>query len=253
MKQKILELINKQSDLDAISIVLVGGWARAQVQKHSDIDILRLYPNEVKEKNEFKQLQGEYFSISNISKNEIEAWFSEAQIAVDVIEGLKAAIILKDENDFFASIQNRAKTFVWNPALQKKADIWASKALKGWVEEANKGLNGLLLNDIGRLLQARYGLSWGLSKVVQVSKGILVSGDNASFDEINQAMKEHRNWVELRKKSFGISNNLNDAVVAGLLLFVETADLLEPTLRKEDQSTINHCKNEIIKMLGKTK
>jgi len=167
-----------------------------------------------------------------------------------VIEGLRTAIIIRDENDVFANIQNRAKDFEWSKDLQKKAAIWASKALKGWVEEANKGLNGLLLNDIGYLLQARYGLSWGLSKVVQVSQGILLCSDNAAFAEINRAMKKERKWVELRKKAFGISNNLTDAVIAGLLLFVETVDLLEPKLRKEDFSVINHCKNEIIKQLS---
>jgi hypothetical protein len=63
--------------------------------------------------------------------------------------------------------------------MQARANQQASAMLVGWFEEVHKGLAGLQQNDIGRLLNARHGLSWGLGRVMKVQRGILMSGDNA--------------------------------------------------------------------------
>jgi hypothetical protein len=79
--------------------------------------------------------------------------------------------------------------------MQERANHRASAMLVGWIEEVHKGLAGFQRNDIGRLLNARHGLSWGLGRVMKVQRGVLISGDNAFYDELSRAMGKQPKWV----------------------------------------------------------
>ncbi len=101
---------------------------------------------------------------------------------------MRSALALLDRDGYFAGIQERARAFAWDQALQARANQRASAMLVGWIEEVHKGLAGLQRNDVGRLLNARHGLSWGLGRVMKVHRGVLMSGDNALYDQLSRAM-----------------------------------------------------------------
>jgi hypothetical protein len=174
----------------------------------------------------------------------VEGWFTRPEEAVKVVGGLRRGRALLDRQGTFATIQARAHTFTWDAAMQARAAAYTSAQMVGWIEEVHKGLEGLRRGDIGRLLNARYGLSWGLSDVVQVHRGVLVSGDNGVWDEVAQAVGSGTEWSVVRRAAFGIEAPgggalpLRDQVRAGLRLYVLTARLLGATLAPRDDELV---------------
>jgi hypothetical protein len=103
------------------------------------------------------------------------------------------------------------------------------------------------------LLQARFGLSWGLSKVVQVQRGIL-SSDNGFFNDIANAIGKDSTWSKLRCTAFGLAEgdlapNLQDEVKAGLALYVETVDLLGGALSPDVAPAVMQTVKRILQEL----
>jgi hypothetical protein len=104
-----------------------------------------------------------------------------------------------------------------------------------------KGLQGLQRGDTGRLLHARFGLSWGLSRVMCVQRGVLLSGDNALYEEVIASVGHDSEWARLCRAVFGtgpVPTTLPDQVKAGLRLYRLTASLLAAIIRPEDQPLI---------------
>ena len=140
--------------------------------------------------------------------------------------------------------------------MQTRADVWASEQMVGWIEEAHKGLEGLRRDDIGRLLNARFGLSWGLNRVVQVQRGVLFAADNAFFAATEQAVGTESEWARMRRTVFGIAKpdgnppTLREQVEAGLRLYVVTAEMVADALCPEDAPLVNQTVARIRRVLG---
>lgn len=128
--------------------------------------------------------------------------------------------------------------------MQQKANVYASEQMVGWVEEVHKGLQGLELDDPGRLVAARFGLSWGLIDVMKVQRGVLLESENHQIARVTETVGIDSNWSRLCLTAFGIQSasdlpsTLHDEVRAGLQLYVETATLLAGIIRPQDQELI---------------
>ncbi|GHO78470.1 hypothetical protein KSD_62410 [Ktedonobacter sp. SOSP1-85] len=240
------DLVARFDAPEVCALVLMGSHARGEAGPYSDIDLVRFtYKAEPSEPESFL-FQERLLVVSTVGPDEVERWFHEPQAATDTIAGVRCARALLDREGYFAQIQARAKVFVWDDAMQQRANRWASEMLVGNAEEARKGLEGLRRNDVGRLLNARFGLSWSMSRVMKVQHGILLSGDNAIYDEVAQAMDDQPEWVRLRRAAFGIEDErghaltLHEQVRAGLQLYALTARLLSPILLLEHRPLIEH-------------
>jgi hypothetical protein len=101
-------------------------------------------------------------------------------------------------------------------------------------------------NDLGRLLNARFACTWGLSRIMQVQRGVLLASGNDFYESVAEAVGRDSEWQRLRQIAFGISHpdghppTLREQVTAGLRLYILTAALLAPALRPEDQPLIAH-------------
>lgn len=239
-------LIERFDRPDVTAIVLMGSHARGNAGPYSDVDLARFISESNGHKAEAQSylIDGCLVVVSDISPATVERWFSVPEEASNYIGGLCSARPLIDRDNSFARIQARARSFDWDAAMQQKADAWASRQMVGWIEEVHKGLEGLRRNDVGRLLNARHGCSWGLSRVVQVQRGILLSSDNTFYDEPAEAVGWDSEWVRLRRIAFGIAveneaaPSLREQVMAGLRLYALTAEMLEGILQPEDRSLV---------------
>ena len=182
---------------------------------------------------------------STVTPSQVESWFSDPGQALNIIFGLREGRALWDPNGKFADIQQRAEEFRWTPALQERADQLAGKELVGWIEEAHKGLEGLRRNDTGRLLNARFGLSWGLAWVMRLHKGVFATSDNTFFSDVIDAVGPETRWARLLHRAFGVavgneedSFSLLEEVTSGLLLYCETFSLLKEALPRDDFALI---------------
>ncbi len=244
----IHSLIRQFDNHEVQALVLMGSYARGTAGPFSDIDLVRFVDDQSAHlpASGSHLVEGTLVVVSTVSPTQVEPWFSQPEIAVETIVGVRQARVVLDRNRYFAAIQQRAHAFVWDESLQAKANTWASQHMVGWIEEVHKGLVGLRRGDVGRLLNARHGCSWGLSRVVQVQRGVLVSGDNEFYDEVAEDIGQDTDWVRLRRIAFGMEGDedrpvpLRDQVVAGLRLYVRTAEMLAAIVRPEEAPLITH-------------
>jgi hypothetical protein len=233
-------LVERFSGPQVRALVLMGSHARGTAGPYSDVDLVRIMAGvepPLTADGSYSQ-DGRLLVASSVTPAQVEKWFSRPEVAVEVIAGLRVARALQDDGTF-ATIQARAADFHWDAAMQDKANRWASERMVGWIEEVNKGLEGLRRADTGRLLNARFGLSWGVTRVAAVQRGVLLSGDNALYAEVGQAMRDYPEWLHLRRLAFGIEDEegvapvLAEQVRAGLRLYALTAGMLDRVLHRE--------------------
>ena len=240
------------------ALALMGSYARDDAGPFSDVDLVRLIAEQVEPPDGSGShiINGRLVVVSNVRPAQVVAWFERPDQAVEVIAGLRAARPLVDRAGIFAAIQRRAHAFVWDATMQTRANVWASEQLVGWSEEAHKGLEGLRRDDIGRLLNARFGLSWGLSRVMQVQRGVLLTSDNTFWDQVALAVGSESVWTRLRHLAFGLSDygvappTLREQVIGGLRLYIVTAELLAPAIQSADAPLIAHTVALIKQELG---
>lgn len=222
------------------ALVLMGSHARGDAGPYSDVDVVRFVDGPVGEDARSFLVGGRLVVVSDVTPAMVEEWFTAPEVASYVVEGVRRARALLDRGETFARVQARAHAFTWDDAMRRKADAWASREMVGWIEEVHKGLEGLRRDDPGRLLHARHGCSWGLLRVMQVQRGVLLSGENAFFDEVADAVGRDSEWARLRETAFGVAREgeptptLREQVVAGLRLYVVTAGLLAGVLDPAD-------------------
>ncbi|MBI3959571.1 MAG: nucleotidyltransferase domain-containing protein [Chloroflexi bacterium] len=227
------------------AIALLGSYARGDAGPFSDVDLLFLLPAGAAkpERNTFL-IDGYLVVVTAVTPEQIDGWFTEPEQAVNVVAALRDAIPLQDPDSLFAAVQSRAHAFAWTAELQAKADRYASRAMVGWIEESHKGLEGLRRNDTGRLLNARFGLSWGLAGLMRVQRGILGNSDNGFYDDVRNALGRESRWSRLLSTTFGAATSasalfsLHEEVIAGLRLYCETTRLLADALQPEDRPLI---------------
>lgn len=230
---------------EAAGVLLAGSRARGAAGLYSDVDWIRLAGDDAGLPGDGSYLIDErLIVVSTLGPSFVEQIFSEPKSACDFVAGLRSAQILLDRAGELARLQRRARDFVWDSAMQHKANLWAADQMVGIIEEAQKGLEGLRRNDIGRMLNARFGLSWILSTIMRVHRGVLLSGDNGIWDEVNRAVGETTEWVRLRRTAFGIEDAseraplLREQIVAGLRLYVLTANELDSGMPEREQELV---------------
>ncbi len=231
---------------EASGVMLAGSRARGNAGPFSDVDWVRLAQNDDGLPGDGSYLiDGRLVVVNTLTPSFVEKIFDEPPLACDYVTGLRTAQILLDHKGELALLQRRARDFVWGAAMQSKANLLAAEQLVGIIEEAHKGLEGLRRNDIGRMLNARFGLSWVLSYIMKLQRGVLLSSDNGVWDEVNRAVGETTEWVRYRWAAFGIDDGsgspppvLRQQILAGLRLYVLTARSMDHALPEREGELI---------------
>ncbi len=231
---------------DVYAVLLVGSHARGDAGEFSDVDLKLLLRNGARSVAPATHLiDGLLVTVGGVTPDEVEEWFTNPASSVIAIQGVRDACMLFDPDGAGVQVQQRAHTFIWDAAMQTKANAWVSAEMVGWIEEVYKGLEGLRRHDIGRMLNARHGFSWGLSRVAQVYLGVLFSSDNGIHAELTSYVSVK--WASLRDAAFGICNSdgaaisLEEQIVAGLELYVETARIVDHVIRPEHRALVDHA------------
>ncbi len=99
---------------------------------------------------------------------------------------------------------------------------------------------------MGRLLDAEFGLSWGLNRLVEVQRGGLLASGTDWFVQAEQVVGPATEWARLRRHVFGVTggdraSTLEERVIAGLQFYVATAELLTDIWTPEAAPLIDHA------------
>ena len=235
------------------AIALLGSHARGDAGIYSDVDLQRLVdaaPGALPP-GDSHLIDGHLVVVGTVTPTEVEAWFTEPQQATNLIAGLQPARALIDRDHYFGQIQRRAHAFRWDAEMQAKANIYASEQMVGWIEEAHKGLQGLMLDDVGRLLLGRFGLSWGLLGIVKVQRGVMLRTENEMLARVIGSVGVETEWARLCRTAFGLHEagqsppSVYDEVRAGLRLYVETAKLLAHAIQPQHAPLIKQTVERI--------
>ena len=227
------------------AIALLGSYARNDAGPFSDVDLLFLLRADAPQPEYTSFLvEDRLVTVNAVWPEQIDGWFTEPEQAVNVVAALRDALPLRDPERIFAAVQRRARAFTWTAEMQARADRYASREMVGLIEESHKGLEGLRRADVGRLLNARFGLSWLLARVVRVQRGILGNSDNSFYDDVRASLGHASRWSRLLATAFGAATSdsallsLHEEVIAGLRLYCETARLLADILQADDRPLI---------------
>ena len=125
------------------AIALMGSFARGDVGRFSDVDLVRFLGQETETDSESQThiINNRLVVVSEVTPAAVNDWFSKPEIASEYIKGVQTAKPLWDAEGHFQEIQARARSFVWDASMQEKADRWASQELVGWAEEVHKGID----------------------------------------------------------------------------------------------------------------
>jgi len=240
-------LIERFRDRGVKAIVLMGSYARGDEGAFSDVDLCRFMEADGPDIPASTCLiDGVFVVVSHVTPSQVELTFADPDRATAGIAGLRSGRGLWDPTGHFRAIQERAMAFVWDAAMQAKADAWAGGQMVGWIEEVHKGLEGLRRGDTGRLLNARFGLSWGLAGVMRVQRGVLIHGDNGSVVDVIDHIGADSPWAELLRGAFGIAGGgLAEHVRAGLRLYVLTAEFLSDILQPDEKALVEETVRRI--------
>ncbi|NOK60446.1 MAG: hypothetical protein GFH27_549281n160 [Chloroflexi bacterium AL-W] len=233
------------------AIALMGSHARGDAGPFSDIDLVRFWSTNDLPQTATHLIADHFVVITNEGPQTAETWFTEPHKVVKSIRSVLDAQPLCDPKGLIATFQQRAASFVWDEQMQQRANEYASIQMVGWIEEAQKALEGLKRNDVGRLLNGKHGLSWGLLDVVFVQRGIMIGSDNTIYEAVTSAMGQASQWTRLSRQAFGIDRlSLIDEVKAGLELYILTAQMLDHIFTAQDRVMIREVVRRIKGELG---
>ena len=248
IKDFILDRVEKlKKENGIISIALTGSYARNQEEKYSDIDILCIKKR--KKASKIETIDGKYFVISYHTKKEIEDIFNTPNKASRYLYGLKSSAILFDPENYFNKIKERANAFSWTESLIKKRDQYINDEFIGWLEEINKSIQGLIKNDIGKMIMGLHGLTFGMFDIISIYKKILIKSDNTYFTQIVESMNENNTFVRNSYIAFGVENNngVTQRTKAGLVVFFHTFNEVKSVLSSKNRKIIQNKIDEIKK------
>lgn len=239
-----------------VPVAVLGSFARGDAGPFSDIDVVRFSDDAALRSMDGSYLVGGRLAVvATASREDVASWFDRPELIVNYVGGLRYAHALADEDGIIAGLRETALAFRWTPELSRRADAWVGAQMVGWIEEVFKGLEGLRRDDVGRLLNARFGLSWGLSRVMVVHRRLLLEGDNAMHAALTAALGETSSWVALRDRVFGVADSqdgrtLRGQVRAGLRLYRETAALVADGLSAGESGLVEATLAAIAAELG---
>jgi hypothetical protein len=240
---------------DAVAVGLFGSFARGDHGRYSDVDIVQFLNGECTGDDARSTIaDGRLVVVSCVNLGGVDEWFHDPDKATQWIAGLRVVVPLSDPSGFLAALRDRAVRFVWNDEMQRRANAKASEEMVGWAEEAHKGLEGLRDWHTGRLLNSRFGLSWGLVNVMRIYRGILCVGDNHTIPQVLEACGGE--WASLCRSAYGIPTGagsppvLSGQVRAGLRLYALTARQMGRDLTESCRQVVEHTVGEIEDAVG---
>lgn len=256
LSREALDRLADRFALPGAALALIGSHARGEAGPDSDVDLLLLVPDGAAEPAAGPQLvDGRLVVVSTASETTSATWFELPELVVKHVGGLRRLQVVRDPEGKLAAMRTRALDFRWTPELDRRADRWVGASLAGWVEEALRGLGGRQRDDLGRMLLARFGLSWGLSRLMLVHERLLPVSERAMLTALAEALGEGARWVALQRAAFGLPSagltpSLPEQVDAGLALYRDTATRVGRLLEPRERAIVEAVTARITSHLG---
>ena len=233
----LAELVAELDDDSMIALILHGSYAHGDATAYSDIDISRIFKDEVQSLplKRYVIRHGYLVSISAHTISEYRERFTLPQEAIFAIPTVRQARILLEREHAFSLLQHEAEAFTWEP-LQPAANRYVSRVLEEYTEHVLKILRALALQDILALAEMVPALVMAATDAIAVQRGILITSGNTYFRQVQESVGFDSSWTTYHRRAAAIDIDvtsikpLEASGFAALRLYRETVLVLQPYL-----------------------
>lgn len=233
--QKIIQDVDKKH---CEGIALMGSYATGRAGIFSDVDVV-CFRSDGEKEVQVRKIENKYVVVSHVHITMVEKWFRDPVLATEYLGGAALLQPVWDPNEYLRALKHRAKNFRWSKDLQEKANAYACRELVLLGEEVNKGIQGMLTHDTGRMLNSLFGLCLGLVRIERVRRGVLQTSDNDFYPQLAATYAIHPEAIAALERMFGVEEApLPARVRDGLLIYRRIALEVTELFTTEDLSII---------------
>ena len=221
----------------------MGSYTRGQESKYSDVDF-DIYVSKLPE-NEYDRYTLRYWDDKLISLKyallaDERAALKDPRRAIWAVPGVRGMKIVLDKDGSLAELVKAALEFDWAP-LQPSANEFAAEQVMHCAEEVHKVLNGLASGHESTVLYAVWGLIKHLPQAVMVQKGLLLTSENRSFDQLQELMGWDSKWTSTFRTAWGLnsaSSQYQARGAAALMLYRLTAAMFDDLIPEKHREVV---------------
>jgi hypothetical protein len=240
--QSVLQNIDSP---DIIGVGIVGGYARGQGTKYSDVDLdifVSKLPERDYDRYTLRYWDGKLVSLKYALLEDEIAALTNPRRAIWSVPGLQGMKIVLDEDGSLAELQKMAQKFDFS-LLQSAADEFAVEEVMGCAEEVHKILSGLAREHESTVLYATWGLVKCLLEAVAVQRGIMIVSENRYFDLIQESVGRDTKWVSAFRMAWGLdsaSSQYQSRGTAALTLYRLTAAMFDGLIPDKHREVVKN-------------
>ncbi len=246
MNEIILEYINTLAVKSYKGIAVVGSYATGQEKTWSDIDLMLLVDED--KSSQIVLFKDKYFTLSYYTESGLMGYLSDAKQMIYGVNSFKSMKILYDPESILEDFKEKCVSH--NPtSVNREHSLYASKnEYIGYIEEAQKSLQGLLDQHTGKMLCGLYGLTHGMFQVLVLRDHLYASSDNDFYDIVMEHLDDKDPIKDLAPHAFGIvQTTLVDQVEAGLEMFMHIGNSLMKVFSDDEKHYVMKLMHEIIR------
>ncbi|MBI9013493.1 MAG: nucleotidyltransferase domain-containing protein [Clostridiales bacterium] len=246
MEDFIIEYIEKLVLSDYLGVGIIGSYATSSHKKWSDVDLVCVV--EEKRDNKVEIFKDHYFSVSYYTQDDFETYIKRPSLQLNGLEALKQIKIIYDPKSLLKEIKTILSEFSPTSVDKERSLYLAKNEYVGYIEEAQKALQGYMDHHVGKMLNGIYGLTYGMFQVIRLRDYLSITSDNDFYECVMTHLDEKDPIKVLAPQAFGLeSTQLEDQVEAGLEIFMHVGNSLMTLFTEDEKEYGLKLIHEIIK------
>jgi predicted nucleotidyltransferase len=227
------------------AIVVFGSYATGRARPDSDVDLVcyvRALPEDPAEHYTIRFVGNRMVCVLLQRLEDTREGLGCPERAVWSVPSLKNARVLLDSDGEFARLRETAERFDWG-RLQESANVYASRRLMKFAEEAMKLGSALRRSDNHGILTETIWLVLGLPMVIAVQRGIFLENETRIPWQVQEALGTDSAWSRHYRQAAGYDPPSEGAGIRGrgiaaVALYAETVRLMDKCLRTEHREVV---------------
>lgn len=248
MKEVILEYIQRIELEKNEALAVIGSHAIGEEKTWSDVDLIIL--SEEAKPVHVEIYKDQYFTITYYTEDMLAHYFKDTEKMFIGIPSFSNMRVIIDPEQKFTTFSEKCKNFKTTSVHLEHSLYKAKTEYIGYIEEAQKALQGLIDHHNGKMLLGLYGLTYGMFRVLALRDGLKLESENDFYDNVMEHLDDRDPIKDIAPHAFGLEmSQLVDQVEAGLELFMHVGNSLMTLFDEEEKKYGMKLIQEIIKVV----
>lgn len=248
MQDFIIEYLEREDLKSYKGVAIIGSYATGKENKWSDIDLI--FITDEKKDTKIEIYNHKYYVSSYYQEEDLEHYFKNPKLMINGLKAFANMNIVYDQSGMLKRFKKKANDFELTSVQIEHCKYRAKNEFISYIEEAQKGIQGIKEQHIGKMLNAQHGLSFGMFLVIRLRDQIMLESDNDIFQVVYDQLEAKDPVRELSKHVFNIiPGSLEDQIDAGLEIFMHVSNSLMNFFTDEEKEYIMKLVVEIIQVI----